>query len=274
MFLIIHGNKSFPCCSQGSSFWTWAPWNCQQTPHINIISVLVLKPRNKKGTCKSSLYVCRCVCNYSLPAGAKVWISVQFQTWSRMNSKSSLLELSFILAAAGFIACVVTVAKRFSWDRYNVIIFTSHTGNVVPCLEGEFVSTWAVTVILTVNYWGRKQKGAKTATDCLFDQHVTSCIQNLKKRPCLIQDKATTYRNTQFTGSWMPATNSSLCSKGIPYPVWIFSVQVIQTILFGLGPRKLALISSEKWEFWGKVWWYLSVLFRLLFSTSEGGYNT
>lgn len=65
----------------------------------------------------------------------------QFQTWSRMNSTSSLLELSFILAGAAFIACLVTVAKSFSWDQYTVIIFTSHTGNVVPCLDGEFVST-------------------------------------------------------------------------------------------------------------------------------------
>lgn len=38
----------------------------------------------------------------------------QFQTWSRMNSTSSLLELSFVLAAAGFIAGLVMVAKSFS----------------------------------------------------------------------------------------------------------------------------------------------------------------
>lgn len=104
----------------------------------------------------------------------------QFQTCT-----SSLLELCFILAAAGFIVCLVPVAKIFSWDQCTMIIFTSHTGNVVPCLEGEFVSTWAVTVILIVNYWGRKQNGEEKKADCLFDQHVTGYIQNLKIEPLL-----------------------------------------------------------------------------------------
>lgn len=125
----------------------------------------------------------------------------QFQTWSRMNSTSSLLELSFILAGAAFIACLVTVAKSFSWDQYSVIIFTSHTGNVVPCLEGEFVSTWAVTVILIVNYWGRKQKGGKKKQIVCLTNILQVTYKTWKQRPCLIQNKVTTSINTQFTGS-------------------------------------------------------------------------
>lgn len=141
----------------------------------------MLKPRNKKGIGKSSLYVCRCVCNYSLRLEQKSGSQFQFQTWSRMNSTNSLLELSFVLAAAGFIACLVTITKSFRCDQYTVIILTSLTGNVVPCLEGEFVSTWAVTVILIVNYWGRKQKRGAGGRSRLFVWPTCySYVQNLK----------------------------------------------------------------------------------------------
>lgn len=132
----------------------------------------------------------------------KCGFQFQFQTWSRMNSTSSLLELSFILAAAGFIVCLVAIAKSFSCHQYTQIIFTSLTGNVVPCLDGEFVSTWAVTVILIVNYRGRKQKRGRGDKQIVcFTNMLQVTYKIWKQSACLIQDKVTVSINTQFTGS-------------------------------------------------------------------------
>lgn len=199
----------------------------------------------------------------------------QFQTWSRMNSTSSLLELSFILAGAAFIACLVTVAKSFSWDQYTVIIFTSHTGNVVPCLEGEFVSTWAVTVILIVNYWGGKQKGGKKKSRLFVWPTYYRLYTNPENRgPAWFRTKWQFYKHPVYRK--LNASHKQLAVlKG--HSISCLHILCPSNPNYSVWPRKLALISSEKWEFWLKkslVPMHISQSCSDSFSTSKGRYNT